>query len=37
MDSQIPQTYKGALARPNLEKWIQAMQDEYQSLVKNDT
>jgi len=33
MDPQIPQTYKEALTRPDLEKWIQAMQDEYQSLV----
>jgi len=33
MDPQIPQTYKEALAQPNLDKWIQAMQDEYQSLV----
>ena len=37
MDPKIPQTYKGAIDGLDSDKWIQAMKDEDQSLVKNDT
>lgn len=32
-----PQTYSEVVTRPDKEHWLQAMQEEYNSLISNGT